>query len=97
MTTENNTPMAKPSSDRTCTRMSRRQFNSFLYDLYGCKGKNDVAADAVYEAEDFYVEVFTASPAGLMIAVHHGFRGFNYQIVDVMRPATDVAVEKVAA
>ncbi|MDR6830618.1 hypothetical protein J2X48_004530, partial [Bosea sp. BE271] len=54
-------------------------------------------ANIAGDLTDFYVEVFTASPAGLMIAVHHGFRGFNYQIVDVMRPATDVAVEKVAA
>lgn len=91
MTTANNitlAPAATAHPDRICERMSRKQFNSFLYDLYGCEGKNDVTADAVYEAEDHYVEVFMNSPAGLMIALHHGL---NCQVVDVLRPRIDAA------
>lgn len=89
MTTGNSTtwaPAATAHPDRIGERMSRKQFNSFLYDLYGCDGKNDVTADAVYEAEDHYVEVFMNSPAGLMIALHHGV---NCQLVDVLRPRID--------
>ncbi|MDH6268277.1 hypothetical protein M2360_003682 [Rhizobium sp. SG_E_25_P2] len=81
--------IATRSNEKCAERMSRKQFNGFLYDLFECKGDNSVTADALYEAEDFYVEVFANSPAGLMIAVHHGFAGFNYQTVDVYRPATD--------
>jgi hypothetical protein len=68
-------------------RMSRRQFTSYLYDIYKCEGGNDVTADALYEAEEFYVEVFSDSPVGMMIAIHHGFAGLNYQTVDVYRSA----------
>lgn len=94
MTTENSTTQASAATarpDATCERMNRKQFNSFLYDLYRCEGKNDVTADAVYEAEDYYVEVFTNSPAGLIVAVHLGFSGLNYQVVDVLRPRIDAA------
>ncbi len=101
MTTDNNTIPLVPATavaNLQCGRMSRKQFNCFLYELYKCKGKNDVVADAIYEADDFYVEVFLNSPDGLMIAVHSNFRGFNYQSVDVMRPAVDsVASTAVAA
>ena len=101
MTTENNTLPLVPATaaiDRQCGRMSRKEFNGFLYKLYKCEGSNDVEADAIYEADDFYVEVFLNSPDGLMIAVHSNFRGFNYQNVDVMRPAVDpVASTAVAA
>lgn len=96
MTTENSTTQAWAATarpDATGERMNRKQFNSFLYDLYRCEGKNDVTADAVYEAEDYYVEVFTNSPAGLIVAVHLGFSGLNYQVVDVFRPQADAAKE----
>ncbi|KQU54456.1 hypothetical protein ASG72_02110 [Bosea sp. Leaf344] len=84
------TSEAKTASlDKTITRMGRKEFNSFLYDLYGCSGRNDVTADACYTSEDFYIEVFSHSPAGLIIAAHHGFVGIDHQLVDLMRPDTD--------
>lgn len=84
-------------TDREGLKLSRHEFNHFLYKLYKCKGANDVTADAVYEADDFYVEIFLDSPDGLMIAIHHGYAGLNYQEVDVYRPAKDRTIEQVAA
>lgn len=84
-------------SDREGVKLSRRHFNTFLYSLYKCEGANNVTADAVYEGDDFIVEIFLDSPDGLMVAVHHGFAGFNYQKVDVYRPAKDPFIEEVAA
>jgi hypothetical protein len=82
-------PAATLEIDRSVKRevMSRKQFNGFLYDLFGCQGNNDVTADATYEADDFHVEFFANSPTGPMIAIHHGFVGFNFQTVDLMRLA----------
>lgn len=90
MTVETTTPTSTASSERTSTRISRKQFNSFLYDLYECKGPNNVTADAAYELGAFYVEVFLNSPAGLMIALHHD----DFQTVDLLQPATDTTVSE---
>jgi hypothetical protein len=62
-------------------QMGRHQFNSYLYDLFECEGKNTVTADEVHEAEDFYVEVFNGTPDGPMIAVHEA----PFQLVDIYR------------
>ncbi|UWR59103.1 hypothetical protein [Phaeobacter inhibens] len=57
-------------------RMSRKQFNGYLYELYGCTGGSDVTPHYVYggdEDNDYHVEIYLNSPAGGMIlAVHHG-------------------------
>jgi hypothetical protein len=61
--------------------MGRKAFNSFLYDLYGCKGKNDVKCDIDVACEGVYrIEVFN-SPEGLIIAAHELDR------VHVLRPS----------
>lgn len=77
MTEHITTPEESKAPD-TSKRLSRKQFNSFLYRLYGCKENNDVKADYIYESaeededRDFFVEVFLNLPAGgTMIAIHH--------------------------
>ncbi|WP_105386073.1 hypothetical protein [Neorhizobium alkalisoli] len=60
--------------------MGRKTFDAFLYDLYGCKEKNDVKADIDLDGNSIYrVEVFN-SPEGLLIAAHELHR------VHVIRP-----------
>ncbi len=93
MTTQN---PATGSNLRAPVHMSRKEFNCFLFDLYETEDENDLRADAVYESNDFYVEVFEKSPDGLLIAIHHGHWGFNYQKVDVLRPALDGQVSSAA-
>ncbi len=74
MTTHITTPDKAKAPDHSI-QLSRKQFSSYLYDLYGCKGQNDVTADYVCggdEDDDYYIEVFLNSPAGgTMIAIHH--------------------------
>lgn len=57
------------------SKMSRHEFNEYLYDLYGCHEagiSNDVFAESTYHGDDFsHLEVFN-SPEGVLIAVHHG-------------------------
>ncbi len=66
-------------------QMSRKEFNSYLYDLFGCEGKNTAIADEVHEADDLYVEVFKHAPGGPLIAV----RDASLQLIDIYRPTTD--------
>lgn len=64
-------------------RMSRRQFNVHLCDLYQKNGV-DIKAEATVEmGDDGFVEVFN-SPEGILIAIHHGFAGLNFQTVDLI-------------
>jgi hypothetical protein len=65
-------------------RMSRREFNSYLYDLFECEDKNTATADEVHECDDFYVEVFNNSPDGPMLAVHDAS-----QVVEIYRWTAD--------
>lgn len=70
--------------------MGRHAFNSFLYDLYGCEGSNNVTADTELSADDIsidYIEVFN-SPKGLVVAVHHDVNG-----VLLIRPLVDIDEE----
>lgn len=69
-------------------RMSRKHFNSYLHELFECEGANDVTADEVHEAEDFYVEVFNDTLDGPMVAVHDAG-----QTVEIYRHATEVVRE----
>ncbi|TPN53898.1 hypothetical protein [Mesorhizobium sp. B1-1-7] len=64
-------------------RMSRRQFNSRLCNVYQKNG-SEIRVDASIEMdEDGFVEVFN-SPEGILIAIHHGFAGLNFQTVDLI-------------
>lgn len=66
-------------------QMGRHQFNSYLHELFKCERENTVTADEVYEADDFYVEVFKNTPDGPMVAVH----GAASQLVEIYRYSTD--------
>lgn len=73
---------AQPANTPNATEvMGRKEFDAFLFDLYGCKDKNDVKADIDVSGDDIHrVEVFN-SPKGLLIAAHELHR------VHVIRPA----------
>lgn len=64
--------------------MGRKGFNSFLYDLYGCKERNTAKADIDLNVDDVYhIEIFN-SPEGILIAAHEVNR------VHIIRPAAIV-------
>lgn len=74
-------------------RMSRREFNGYLYKLYGCADQNNVKPDYVWEGDEgehgYFFEVFLNSPAGgTMVALHFG-PAMNW--VDVATYAEDAA------
>ncbi|TAY66485.1 hypothetical protein [Rhizobium leguminosarum] len=92
MTANNTIPahIATMLGGKPTEQMSRKEFNSYLFDLYECEGQNTVTADEVHESDDFYVEVFKDSPDGPVIAVHDAV---SFQLVDIYRPSADQAQE----
>ena len=74
------------AATHTVDHMSRKEFNGFLYDLYGCNEggvSNDVVAETSFWEDVSHVEVFN-SPVGLIMAVH---RGPAADDVHLIRPA----------
>lgn len=62
---------------KTSRRMSRHEFNGYLYKLYGCTGQNNVKPHYAWGGDegehDYFIEVFLNSPAGgTMVALHFG-------------------------
>lgn len=70
---------AHAKSPMMSRRLSRHEFNAYLYELYGCTGQNNVKPHYVWGGDeddyDYHIEVFLNSPAGgTMVALHFGPR-----------------------
>ncbi|RWP57999.1 hypothetical protein [Mesorhizobium sp.] len=66
-----NSPVPAALATFTVEPMGRKQFNTFIYDLFGLKfpQSNDVKPDVDIDGEIHHVELFN-SPEGPIIALH---------------------------
>lgn len=88
----------KPAATGTVMTMTRRHFNSYLYDLYECRKRgvtNDVAADMMID-DVSHVDVLV-SPEGPLIAVHHGGAGELVTVFPANIDPADLSIEVNAA